>query len=74
MSKQDLRNNINLIKRKLTRMDNLNEDTINEIVEDVKGLLKFKLDTETSKTHTRKHNKNNSTLTQHFQSEDLKLS
>ena len=47
MTKQDLRDNINSIKRKLTIMDTINEDTINEIIEDVKALLNFKLDTET---------------------------
>ena len=44
MTKQDLRDHINLIKQKLTIMDNINEDIINEIIEDVKDLLNFKID------------------------------
>ena len=49
MTKQELRDDINLIKRKLTIMDNVNEDTINEIIEDVKALLNIKIEPETKK-------------------------
>ena len=44
MSKQGMRDNINSIKRKLTSLDDIDEDVINEIIEDVKALLNFKLD------------------------------
>ena len=44
MAKQQLRDHINLIKRKLTTLDNINEDIINEISQDVNALLKFKID------------------------------
>ena len=44
MSKQGMRDNINSIKRKLTSLDDIDEDVINEITEDVKALLNFKLD------------------------------
>ena len=44
MTKQDLRDHINLIKRKLTLLNDINEDAINEIIEDVKDLLNFKMD------------------------------
>ena len=51
MTKQALRDNINLIKRKLTTMDNINEDIINEIINDVKALLNIKIEPETQKKH-----------------------
>ena len=52
MTKQDLRDNINLIKIKLTTMDNINEDIINEIINDVKALLNIKIEPETHKRNT----------------------
>ena len=60
MSKQSLRDHINLIKRKLTAYDGANEegDQINDISEDVKALLNFKIDKETKKKtkHTKHKN------------------
>ena len=44
MTKQDLRDHINLIKRKLTLLTDINEGAINEIIEDVKDLLNPKMD------------------------------
>ena len=38
MSRQEMREFINSIKRKLTTLDNIQEDILNEIVEDVKAL------------------------------------
>ena len=52
MTKQALRDNINLIKRKLTTMDNINEDIINEIINDVRALVNIKIEPETRKTNT----------------------
>ena len=49
MSKQYLRNHINLIKGKLNTIEDMNEDIINDIQEDVKALLNFKIDKELHK-------------------------
>ena len=62
MSKQNLRDHINLIKRKLTSYDGTSDegDQINDISEDVKALIKFKIDKETQKrTKHTKHKKPN---------------
>ena len=54
MAKQQLRDHINLIKRKLTTLNDMNDDIINEIIEDVKALMNFKIDTETTKISRKK--------------------
>ena len=46
MSKQGKREYINMIKRKLTLLDNINEDILNEIIDNIRVLLKFKTDEE----------------------------
>ena len=48
MSKQGKREYINMIKRKLTSLDDINEDILNEIIDNVRVLLKFKTDEETT--------------------------
>ena len=80
MTKQDLRHHVNLINRKLTIMDNVNEDIINDITEDVKTLLNFKIDKESQKRtkHTKHKNpikqikqvKQNISETQYFKIDD----
>ena len=54
MAKQQLRDHINLIKRKLTTLNDMNDDIINENVGDVKALMNFKIDTETTKISRKK--------------------
>ena len=54
MAKQQLRDHINLIKIKLTALNDTNDDIINEIIEDVKALMDFKIDTETTKISNKK--------------------
>ena len=82
MSKQNLRDHINLIKRKLTTFDGTNEeeDQINDISEDVKALVNFKIDKESQKQtrHTKHKNpikqikkvKPNISETQYFKIDD----
>ena len=54
MAKQQLRDHINLIKRKSTTLNDMNDDIINEIIEDVKALMNFKIDTEPTKISNKK--------------------
>ena len=54
MAKQQLRDHINLIKRKLTELKDMNDDIINEIIGDVKALTNFKIDTEPTKISNKK--------------------
>ena len=46
MSKQGKREYINMIKRKLTSLNDINEDILNEIIGNIRVLLKFKTDEE----------------------------
>ena len=54
MAKQQLRDHINLIKRKLTELKDMNDDIINEIIGDVKALTNFKIDAEPTKISKKK--------------------
>ena len=46
MSKQGNNKYINMIKRKLTLLNDINEDILNEIIDNIRVLLKFKTDEE----------------------------
>ena len=48
MSKQGKREYINMIKRKLTLLNDINEDIINQILEDAKDLLNIEIEPETT--------------------------
>ena len=54
MAKQQLRDHINLIKRKLTELKDMNDDIINEIIGDVKALTNFKIEAEPIKISNKK--------------------